>query len=143
MSPRRPPLYRAALAAALLALLPPGAPSSAQPAARVVDMDGGLVLVSDGRVFSRALAALNDPVRWKFVASVPADSPPVTIRHLADTPYHYFLVLSDDGEVYRYDGLNRRVERTGNLFGTVPPPRVTPKTIGGEKIEGTSKPESR
>ena len=135
MMPRRSLLWPA-LAAASLALLSPGRQSAAQITARIVDMDGGLVLASDGRVFARSAASLDDPIRWSFVAAVPAESPPVALQHLSDAPMH-FLVVTEDGDVYRYEGLNKRVERLSNVYGVITAPRVNPKTIGGEKIDGT------
>ena len=134
MTPRRS-LFLPALAAASLALLSPGQQSDAQITARIVDMDGGLVLASDGRVFQRSAGSLDDPIRWSFVAAVPAEAP-VAVQHLSDAPMH-FLVVTEDGDVYRYEGLNKRVERLSNVYGIVTAPRVSPKTIGGEKIDGT------
>jgi hypothetical protein len=132
---QRSTFVRAASLAVLLALAIPGPRPAAQTTPRVVDMDGLLVLCSDGRVFSRVVAALDDPVRWVFVTTVETDTRPVAIRHLADAPDHFFIVLTVDGEVYRYDGLKRRVDRTGNIFGSVSAPSVKSKTIGGEKVE--------
>jgi hypothetical protein len=134
MKVRRAYVSAAVALVAALAIWSSATRVAGQPTATVVDMDGSLVLVSDGRVFARRPAALDADVSWSWVATVPAETRVAAIRHLADAPNHYFLVLTEDGDAYRYDGLNRRFERTGNLFGVAPGQRVRPKTIGAEPI---------
>lgn len=96
---------------------------------QAVDMAGNLILASDGNVY-QCVEWSQGGSKWQFMAHVPAESRPVAIGRPVLGTNVIFEVLCANGEILQYDGVNKRVVQSPNVFGLAPEKQPQPKVIG-------------